>query len=87
MGAEFMQPGLGQLQPNFDDFMDTFEPLQGMNQLVKGIQYLSPFFRTIFQLKKYVNSSDISRGNKCRNHAIEWYGTGLKDESIGQLYE
>jgi hypothetical protein len=29
MGAEFMQPGLVQLQPTLDDFMDTFEPLQG----------------------------------------------------------
>lgn len=32
MAAEFMQPGLEQLQPNFD-FTDTFEPIQG-NQCV-----------------------------------------------------
>ncbi|XP_054166814.1 MLX-interacting protein-like [Oppia nitens] len=28
MSAEFIQPGLVQLQPNFDEFMDTFEPYQ-----------------------------------------------------------
>jgi hypothetical protein len=27
--ADFIQPGLIQLQPNLDDFMDTFEPLHG----------------------------------------------------------
>ena len=27
--ADFIQPGLIQLQPNLDDFMDTLEPLQG----------------------------------------------------------
>lgn len=26
--ADFIQPSLGPLQPNFDDYMDTFEPLQ-----------------------------------------------------------
>lgn len=30
--ADFIQPSLVQLQPNLDDFMDTFEPLQG-NQI------------------------------------------------------
>lgn len=29
MVADFIQPGLAQLQPTLDDFMDTFEPLQG----------------------------------------------------------
>lgn len=29
MVADFIQPGLVQLQPNLDDFMDTLEPLQG----------------------------------------------------------
>lgn len=28
--ADFIQPGLIQLQPNLDDFMDTFEPLHGL---------------------------------------------------------
>lgn len=28
--ADFIQPSLGPLQPNLDDFMDTLEPLQGM---------------------------------------------------------
>lgn len=28
--ADFIQPSLGPLQPNLEDFMDTFEPLQGM---------------------------------------------------------
>lgn len=27
--ADFIQPSLGPLQPNLDDYMDTFEPLQG----------------------------------------------------------
>lgn len=27
--ADFIQPSLGQLQPNLDEFMDTIEPLQG----------------------------------------------------------
>jgi MAX-like protein X len=27
--ADFIQPGLIQLQPNLDDFMDTLEPLHG----------------------------------------------------------
>lgn len=27
--ADFIQPSLGPLQPNLDDFMDTLEPLQG----------------------------------------------------------
>ena len=27
--ADIMQPGLVQLQPNLDDFMDTIEPLHG----------------------------------------------------------
>jgi MAX-like protein X len=31
MVADFIQPGLVQLQPNLDDFMDTLEPLQGNN--------------------------------------------------------
>lgn len=30
--ADFIQPSLGPLQPNLDDFMDTLEPLQGENQ-------------------------------------------------------
>lgn len=30
MVADFIQPGLIQLQPNLEDFMDTLEPLQGM---------------------------------------------------------
>jgi hypothetical protein len=34
MGAEFMQPGLVQLQPTLDDFMDTFEPLQGSQYIL-----------------------------------------------------
>lgn len=29
MVADFIQPGLIQLQPNLEDFMDTLEPLQG----------------------------------------------------------
>lgn len=29
--ADFIQPSLGPLQPNLDDFMDTLEPLQGKN--------------------------------------------------------
>jgi len=28
--ADFIQPSLGPLQPNLDDFMDTLEPLQGI---------------------------------------------------------
>ena len=28
--ADFIQPSLGPLQPNLDDYMDTFEPLQGL---------------------------------------------------------
>lgn len=31
MVADFIQPGLIQLQPNLEDFMDTLEPLQGMH--------------------------------------------------------
>lgn len=27
--ADFIQPSLGPLQPNLDDYMDTFEPLHG----------------------------------------------------------
>lgn len=27
--ADFIQPSLGPLQPNLEDFMDTLEPLQG----------------------------------------------------------
>lgn len=27
--ANLIQPSLGQLQPNLDEFMDTIEPLQG----------------------------------------------------------
>lgn len=27
--ADLIQPSLGQLQPNLDEFMDTIEPLQG----------------------------------------------------------
>lgn len=27
--ADLIQPSLGPLQPNLDDYMDTFEPLQG----------------------------------------------------------
>ena len=30
--ADFIQPGLIQLQPNLDDFMDTLEPLHGKLQ-------------------------------------------------------
>lgn len=30
--ADFIQPSLGPLQPNLDDFMDTLEPLQGKNK-------------------------------------------------------
>jgi hypothetical protein len=29
--AEFIQPGLVQLQPNIDEFMDTLEPLQSLH--------------------------------------------------------
>jgi MAX-like protein X len=29
--ADFIQPGLVQLQPNIDDFMDTLEPLQSLH--------------------------------------------------------
>jgi len=29
MFADFIQPGLVQLQPSLDDFMDTLEPLPG----------------------------------------------------------
>lgn len=43
MVADFIQPGLIQLQPNLEDFMDTLEPLQGMlckkyawKRIVKG---------------------------------------------------
>lgn len=28
--ADFIQPSLGPLQPNLDDYMDTFDPLQGL---------------------------------------------------------
>lgn len=28
--ADFIQPSLGPLQPNLDDFMDTLEPFQGI---------------------------------------------------------
>lgn len=28
--ADFIQPSLGPLQPNLDDFMDGLEPLQGI---------------------------------------------------------
>lgn len=27
--ADFIQPSLGPLQPNLEDFMDTLEPFQG----------------------------------------------------------
>lgn len=30
MVADFIQPGLVQLQPNLEDFMDTLEPFQGI---------------------------------------------------------
>lgn len=33
--ADFIQPSLGPLQPNLDDFMDTLEPLQGENEISK----------------------------------------------------
>ena len=32
--ADFIQPSLGPLQPNLEDFMDTLEPLQGMFYVV-----------------------------------------------------
>lgn len=35
--ADFIQPSLGPLQPNLDDYMDTFEPLHG----ISGLMYLS----------------------------------------------
>ena len=31
--ADFIQPSLGPLQPNLDDFMDTLEPLQGIKSI------------------------------------------------------
>lgn len=31
--ADFIQPSLGPLQPNLDDFMDTLEPLQGQYKI------------------------------------------------------
>lgn len=45
MVADFIQPGLIQLQPNLDDFMDTLEPLQGNEGLIGNqqvIQAISP---------------------------------------------
>ncbi|XP_059470872.1 MLX-interacting protein-like [Neocloeon triangulifer] len=32
--AEFIQPGLVQLQPNIEDYMDTLEPLQSLHDLL-----------------------------------------------------
>ncbi|XP_045445770.1 carbohydrate-responsive element-binding protein [Melitaea cinxia] len=34
--ADFIQPSLGPLQPNLDDFMDTLEPLQGIIYLLSS---------------------------------------------------
>lgn len=41
--ADFIQPSLGPLQPNLDDFMDTLEPLHGKYDpcIVKIITFLS----------------------------------------------
>lgn len=29
--ADFIQPSLGPLQPNLEDYVDTLQPLQGIN--------------------------------------------------------
>lgn len=56
MGAEFMQPGLVQLQPNLDDFMDTFEPLQGLSQIFCSQIFFNKTFLEFFFSSKNMSS-------------------------------
>lgn len=49
--ADFIQPSLGPLQPNLDDFMDTLEPLQGIIMFIDLISnsfLYSPYMSYIF---------------------------------------
>ncbi|XP_065344094.1 MLX-interacting protein isoform X3 [Cloeon dipterum] len=39
--AEFIQPGLVQLQPNIDDYMDTIEPLHSLHELLNSSSKLA----------------------------------------------
>lgn len=52
--ADFIQPSLGPLQPNLDDFMDTFEPLQGKVPKVNFGLFL--ILKTFFFPAEFLNS-------------------------------
>lgn len=45
--ADFIQPSLGPLQPNLDDYMDTFEPLQGKMHILIKLDYNVNFLEFI----------------------------------------
>lgn len=50
--ADFIQPSLGPLQPNLDDYMDTFEPF---HELLSGKLATVPEENTNYNLYKHVN--------------------------------
>lgn len=53
--ADFIQPSLGQLQPNLDEFMDTIEPLQGTYNTIA--YYNTIIINNICTFGTYINIS------------------------------